>query len=55
MKMKDVLLGAGKEIIQAQNVMPFFNQAVAKMGSQKSGAAGHQDTFLIMQHDSILR
>jgi hypothetical protein len=31
--------------------MPFLDQTIAKVGSQESGAAGHQDSFLIMLHD----
>ena len=43
--MRDVRFLAGEEIIQADNVMPARDQAIAQMRTEKSGAAGHQDSF----------
>jgi len=46
----DVSLGAGKEIVKAQNVMPFLNQPITEVGTQKTGSSGHKYTFLKMLH-----
>ena len=48
--MENILFGPGKEIIQAEDVMPLLNQAIAKMRSQETGAAGDQYAFLMMKH-----
>ncbi len=44
-KVIDVPLRAREEVVDAQNVVPLVDQPVDKMGAQKSGAAGHKDTF----------
>jgi hypothetical protein len=42
-QMRDVSLGAGKEIIDAQDVRASCDQPVAQVAAQKSGAPGHQN------------
>jgi hypothetical protein len=49
-EMADVPLGAGEEIVKAQNVMPFLNQPITEVGTQKPGPSGHKYTFLNMSH-----
>jgi len=49
-EMADVPLGAGEEIVKAQNVMPFLNQSITEVGTQKAGPPGHKYTFLNMSH-----
>jgi len=46
----DVTLGAGKEIVEAQNLMPFLNQPITEVGTEKTGTSGHKYTFLDMLH-----
>ena len=37
----DVALGAGEEIVDADDVVPIGNQPVAQMRAEKPGASGH--------------
>ncbi len=46
----DILLGSGKKVIQAEDIVLVVYQAVAKMGTQKAGSAGNQNPFLKMLH-----
>src|SRR5262245_37715942 len=41
----DIPLGTREEIIEADNVMAGFQQAIAKMGANKTGAPGDQNRF----------
>jgi hypothetical protein len=41
-QMSDVSLLPGEQIVHAQDIVTGLQQAIAKMGSQKSGAAGDQ-------------
>jgi len=36
----DVVLGAGEEVVDADDVVPLFQQPLAEMGAEKAGAAG---------------
>ena len=45
--MLDVALGAREKVVEADDVVPRFNQPVAQMRADESGAAGHQDGFAI--------
>ncbi len=42
-QMRDVDLLAGEEVVEADHVVPFIDQPLAQMRTQKSGAAGDQD------------
>jgi len=42
-EMRDALLAAGQEIVDAQDVVTLPQQALAKMRAQEAGAAGHQN------------
>ena len=44
--MADVLLVAGKKIIQADDIMPLLDQTIAKMTAQKPGSSGDQNAHL---------
>src|SRR5262249_4946109 len=41
----DIPLGTREEIVEAYNVMAGVQQAIAKMGSKKTGAPGDQNRF----------
>lgn len=41
----DVALGAGKEVVGADHLMPLFKQAVGQVRAEETGAAGDQDAF----------
>ena len=41
----DVVLGPGEEVVDAQNVAAVIHQSFAQMRADKTGAAGHQNTF----------
>jgi hypothetical protein len=43
-KMLDIGLAPGKEIVEADDFMPLFDEPVAKMGTEKSGSASNEDT-----------
>ena len=43
-QMRDVLLSAGKEIIDDRHLMAFGDEPIAKMGTKKAGAAGDENT-----------
>jgi hypothetical protein len=51
-QMRDIGAPAGKEIIDAQDFVSGIDQTLAEMGSQKTGAAGYQDT--LSHHDFVL-
>jgi hypothetical protein len=46
-EMTDILLGAGEEIIQAEDIVRILQQAFAEVGTEKSGTAGDQDAHFI--------
>jgi hypothetical protein len=39
-QLKDVFATASKEIVEADNIMPFAKQSFTKMRANKAGAAG---------------
>jgi len=43
----DIVLDASKEIIQAYDVFPFAKQAIAEVGTEKSGSTSHKDTWTV--------
>ena len=45
--MVHVLFSAGEEIVQAQNVVALYNQAITEMRAEKSGATGNQNSTSI--------
>src|SRR5262245_25007832 len=53
-QMMYVASGPGVEIINAQNFVATFQQAIAKVRSNKSGSAGDEDTTF-SQHGQALR
>ena len=44
-QMNNIPLGTCKEIIQAENLIALVNQTAAKMGSDKSGPSGNEDSL----------
>jgi hypothetical protein len=42
---RDVLLGAGEEIVDAQHVVAFVEQALTEVTAKETGAAGDEDAF----------
>jgi hypothetical protein len=44
--MADIAFCAGKKVVDAQNVMTFRDQSVAKMRTEKTGPSGNQYLFL---------
>lgn len=46
-KMFDVTKVTGDQIVHRDNMKSFFNEAVTKVGSQKSRTAGYEYTFFI--------
>ena len=53
-EMGDVALGAGEEIIDADDVRAPLQQALAQMRAEEAGAAGHENTFFKV-HATIQR
>jgi hypothetical protein len=55
-KMRDVLLGAGKEVIDTDNLLSALNQPINQMRAQETRAAGDQDSLAwpMMSHDSLV-
>ena len=53
MQVVHVVLGAGEQVVYAQNVMASLDQPVAKMGADEAGAAGDENTFSQVHDDSI--
>jgi hypothetical protein len=49
-EMSYVALAAGVKIVQAQNVIALFHQAITKVGAQKTRPARNKYTFLIAKH-----
>ena len=41
----DVALGTGEEVVEADNLMPLLQQAVAEMRAKETGASGNEDAF----------
>ena len=41
--MRDVILGAGEEVVQAENVITIFQQAFAQMRADETGSTGDKD------------
>jgi hypothetical protein len=50
----NVVLAAGKVIIDTEHVVALGAQALAEMRTEKPGAAGNQDPFQNSAHRSIL-
>ena len=46
----NILLLAGEEVIEADDIMPLGNESVAQVRTQKSGPAGNEDTFERVRH-----
>jgi hypothetical protein len=44
-QVRDVVLGAGEEVVDTEHVVPFGQQAVAQVAAQKAGAAGDEDAL----------
>ena len=44
-KMRNIVLAAGEEIIDAQHVAALLEQAVDEVRSEEAGAAGHHHAF----------
>jgi len=40
--MGHIVFGAGKEVIDAKNIVPVFEQTIAQMRTKKTGAAGDE-------------
>ena len=45
-KMVDIGLASGEEIIETDDFMPLLDETIAKMGTEKSGSAGDEDTHM---------
>ena len=41
----DVRLLAGEEVVQAEDVVSLFDQALAEVRAEEPGPAGHQNSF----------
>ena len=46
-EMNDIGLRTGKKVIHTQDLMAFVQETFAKMGSDKTGSSGYQDSFHI--------
>ena len=44
-QVRDVVLGAGEEVVHADDVVPVGEQALAEVGAEEAGAAGDEDAF----------
>jgi hypothetical protein len=44
-EMGDVVLGAGEEVVETDDVVAFSEQALAEMAAEEAGAAGDEDAF----------
>lgn len=42
-QMRDVILGAGEEIVETKDIMTIFQQTFAQVGADKTGTAGDED------------
>src|SRR5262249_19056237 len=51
-EMGDVALGAGEEIVDADEVGATLQQALAQMRAEKAGTAGHQNALFEMHGES---
>ncbi len=45
-QMRDIGFLAGKEVVDADHIVPLFDEPFAQMRAQKAGAAGHQNAFM---------
>jgi hypothetical protein len=43
-QMRDILLSAGEEIVDDRHLMTFGDEPIAKMRTEKAGAAGDENT-----------
>jgi hypothetical protein len=43
----DVALGAGEEVIDADDVVPLGNEAVTQVRTEEAGASGDQDALAV--------
>jgi hypothetical protein len=48
--MFNIPFGTGEKVVQAQDIVPCFDQSVTEMGAQKAGTAGDKYSFLIVFH-----
>ena len=53
MQMRDVALGAGEEIVDADEIGAALQQALAQMRAEKAGPAGHQNALFEMHAKSV--
>jgi hypothetical protein len=53
-KVNDVALASRVQIVDAEYVMPLFEQPFAKVGAQEPGSSSHRATFTKM-HESSFR
>jgi hypothetical protein len=44
-EMGDVVLGAGEEVVETDDVVAFGEQTLAEMAAEEAGAAGDEDAF----------
>ena len=44
-QMRDVVLVAGEEVVDAEHVVAFVDQPVAEMRAEKAGAAGDENSL----------
>jgi hypothetical protein len=51
--MRDVTLGAGEEIVDADEIGAALQQALAQMRAEKTGPAGHENAFFKMHARSV--
>jgi len=54
-QMADIVLVAGKEIVQTQNVVTLGKEPVAEVGAQKTRAAGDQYSFHLHGGKTLLK
>ena len=52
-EVSDILLSSGKKIVEANNFITFGQQSFAKMRTDKSGSAGHENSHSM--YDSLSR
>ena len=53
----DVALGAGEEVVDAEHLVALLEQAVAEVGAEEAGAAGHEDPLagIVVTHSCLRR
>jgi hypothetical protein len=52
---RNVGLLAREEIIEADDIVPFLDQPFAKMGTEETGSAGHQNSMNLSHSKSFSR